>query len=62
MDQLVSAEAIFLTTWFYPHGWSLPLGVNLAPRGELVPQVWTLSPRRNGHPFVHPHVWTLSTV
>jgi hypothetical protein len=20
MDQLVSAEAIFLTTWFYPHG------------------------------------------
>jgi hypothetical protein len=28
-----------------PQGWSLPLGVNLAPRGELGPQGWTLSPR-----------------
>jgi hypothetical protein len=27
----------FLTTWFAPQGWSLPLGVNLAPRGELCP-------------------------
>jgi hypothetical protein len=43
----------FLTTWF-------------APRGELGPQGWTLSPRGTVHPFVHPFVhpqgWTLSTV
>jgi hypothetical protein len=25
----------------------------LAPRGELLSQGWTLSPRGNVHPFVH---------
>jgi hypothetical protein len=42
---------------FYQHG--LPSGVKFAPRGEHVPQGWTLSPRE--HPFVHPQGWTIST-
>jgi hypothetical protein len=33
----------------------------LAPRSELDPLGWTLSPRGNVHPFVHPQGWTLST-
>jgi hypothetical protein len=37
-----------------PQGWTWPLGVNLATRGELGHQVWNLSPRGNVHPFVHP--------
>jgi hypothetical protein len=40
----------------------LPPGVKFTPRGELGPQGWTLSPRGNVHPFVHPQGWTLFTV
>jgi hypothetical protein len=42
------ARAQFLATWF-------------APRGEVCPEGWTLSPRGNVHPFLHSQGWTLST-
>jgi hypothetical protein len=47
--------------------WGPFLTSPLAPRGKLhsrvefVPQGWTLSPRGNVPPFVHPKGWTLST-
>jgi hypothetical protein len=41
---------------------SLPPRANFAHMGDLVPQRWTLSPRENVYPFVHPMVWTLTTV
>jgi hypothetical protein len=31
-----------------------PPGVKFAPRGDFGPQGWTLFPRGNVHPFVHP--------
>jgi hypothetical protein len=42
----------FLTKWFAPRG-------KVAPRGVNGPHGWTLSPRGNVHPFVHPRGWTL---
>jgi hypothetical protein len=32
--------------------------MKFVPRGEFRPKGWTLSPRGNVHPFVHPQGWT----
>jgi hypothetical protein len=52
----------------WPYQWpvfsniSWPPGLKFAPRDELSPEGWTLSPRGIFHPFVHPQGGTLSNV
>jgi hypothetical protein len=40
--------------------WGPFLTSPLAPRVELGPQMWNLSPRGNVHPFICPQGWTFS--
>jgi hypothetical protein len=59
----IQATPIFWKLFYFQKSSRGPfLTSPLAPRGELHPQGWTLSPRGNVHLFVHPQGWIHSTV